>query len=462
MADITTIAKTAATLSGRGNIPMPNRTYTDGSLQTQYFQSETQAYTQEMGQYASNVYIADCQGLNTQDFFAWRKVRLRSIRAAQAQTGSTMPGDWQRVYIIDPANYTYLPQGAMLKYADNTWIVYKDKNISAVLGSAIVRRCNAVINLLDWYGNIVNVPISYAKMETLGNATHATENTITSKNYIACICQLNEYSEQFTENTRIILGKTAYAMRGLDDFTREFTDDPDSVHLLTFTIERTELQAYDSAEYGVADYWGFSWEITVDFNNSMVAGNSQRLNVISRRNGAAVSSSEEYPIGYIYTSSDENVLTVDENGVVTAVGEGEAEITVALAQNPSKARTVAIEVPASESNYVAFTTTLPNVMHEGTSIVIGAQYFSNGVATNWPVNFTFSGAEEGAYSGEKTTIDFATMSSDDTHSSDNTYAGMLTDATLYKLTVYRASPKPLKIEIESQGYTAEATIYLVT
>ena len=158
MADITTYAKTAGTLIGGMPRGKSNRTNRDGSLRTQFFQNETQAYTQEMGIYASNVYAADCQGLNPDDFYNWSRIKIRSIRAAQAQTGETMPDDWQRIYIIDPARYTYIPQGAMLKYADNTWVVYKGKNMEAILGAAIVRRCNAVINVLDWYGKIVSVP----------------------------------------------------------------------------------------------------------------------------------------------------------------------------------------------------------------------------------------------------------------------------------------------------------------
>lgn len=438
MADLQKIAKTAATMSGKWPFPGPNRTMSDNSFQENYFVNETQAYTQEIGFAASNVFIADCQGLNTEDFFEWRKIKIRSIRAAQAQTGETMQSDWQRVYIIDPANLTYLPQGAMMKYADNTWIVYKDRNIAAIFGSAVVRRCNAVINLLDYYGNIVHVPMSYAKMGTLGNATHATENTITSKNYIACICQLNEYSKQFTENTRIILGKTAYQMRGLDDFTREFTDDPDSVHLLTFTIERTELQAYDSAEYAVADYHGFSWRIEADWKNSMMVGETQSISAQSLRNGQIVESTEENHISYIYTSSDEKVLTVDKNGLVTAVGEGEAEITVALEQNPSKFVTVGIEVPAAEPEYVAFTTTMPKILHEMRSITVSATLFVNGTATEDAVEITFSGPEDSAYGVESI--------------GDNAY----------RLTAYRASPRPLVITAKSGNYSETAEIRLVT
>lgn len=461
MADITQMAHTAGTLSGANWFPTMNSVGKTDGLQTQYFADETRAYAQQVGHLASNVFKADCQGLNQDDFYAWRKVKLRSIRAAQAQTGETMPEDWQRIYIFDPANVNYLPQGAMLRYNDNTWIVYKGKNIAAIHGSAVVRRCNAVIHLLDYYGNVVTVPMSYAKMGTLGNATHATENTITSKNYMSCICQLNDLSWKFTENTRIILGNTAYQMRGLDNFTREYTDDPDSIHLLTFTIERTELQPYDSVEYQVADYGGFSWRLAVTWNNSMTIGAKQTIGVRSIRSGATVESTEENPITYLFASSDESVATVDENGIVTGIGEGTVEITVSLAQNPAITETVSLEIPAAESNYVTFTTTIPSSLTEGTSVILGAQYFSNGVPTNWPVTFTFSGAEKAAYSAEKTTGDFAALAGDDTLS-DSTMSGTLTDGSYYKLTAYRAAAKPLTIQIECQSYTAETTISLTT
>lgn len=432
------MAKTAGTLCGGLWAKASNRGTKDGSLQHQFFQSETAAYTQQMGAYASNVYSADCQGLIPDNFYDWKRVQIRSIRAAQAQTGETMPDDWQRIYIINPANYTYIPQGAMLKYADNTWIVYKGKNMEAILGAAIVRRCNAVINVLDWYGNIVTVPMSYAKMGTLGNAPHTTENTITSKNYMACICQLNEYSRQFHENTRIILGDTAYAMRGLDDFTREFTDDPDSVHLLTFTIERVEVQPFDSIALGVADYDGFSWNISIEWNNSMMQGMTQAIKPTSSRNNVAVEDSAEHPISYLFESSDETVLTVDESGVVTAVGEGEADITVSLAQNPGITKTVHIEVPAAESEYVAFTTTMPKRLHEYDSVVISAAYFENGEATLTELDFSFSGPEDGAYTVAQL--------------QENTYV----------VNTYRASQKPLTITAEYGGHSATAVVYIIT
>ena len=461
MADLTTYAKTAVALCGGMPRGKSNRFNKDGSLQTQFFQNETQAYTQEMGIYASNVYAADCQGLNPDDFYGWSRVKIRSIRAAQAQTGETMPDDWQRIYIIDPARYTYIPQGAMLKYADNTWVVYKGKNMEAILGAAIVRRCNAVINVLDWYGNIVTVPMSYSKMGTLGNAPHTTENTITSKNYIACICQLNEYSRQFHENTRIILGDTAYAMRGMDDFTREFTDDPDSVHLLTFTIERVEVQPFDNIELGVADYGGFSWEIHVDWNNSMRPGMTQALSVSSRRNNVPVADSTEHPIAYLYESTDESVLTVDENGVVTAVAEGEADVIVRLAQNAGIEQTIHIEVPAAENEYVAFTTTIPLTLHEGESIDIGAAFFQNGLATNHPITITFSNVEAGVVGFNRVYGSEGLALAAEVYSGE-AYSETVDADSRVRLNVYHASQRPLIITADYGAYSDTAQVWLIT
>ena len=461
MANITTYAKTAGTLIGGMPRGKSNRTNRDGSLRTQFFQNETQAYTQEMGIYASNVYAADCQGLNPDDFYSWSRIRIRSIRAAQAQTGETMPDDWQRIYIIDPARYTYIPQGAMLKYADNTWVVYKGKNMEAILGAAIVRRCNAVINVLDWYGNIVTVPMSYSKMGTLGNAPHTTENTITSKNYIACICQLNEHSRQFHENTRIILGDTAYAMRGMDDFTREFTDDPDSVHLLTFTIERVEVQPFDNIELGVADYNGFSWEIHVDWNNSMRPGMTQALAVTSRRNNVPVADSAEHPISYLYESTDPSVLTVDENGVVTSVAEGEADVIVRLAQNAGIEQIIHIEVPAAQNEYVAFTTTIPQTLHEGESIDIGAAFFQNGLATNHPITITFSNVEAGVVGFNKAYNSEGLSLSAEVYSGES-YSEVLEADSRMRLNVYHASQRPLIIKADYGAYSETVEVWLIT
>lgn len=396
MADLTRAAKNAAMLGGICYPKGAGVNYDEG-LQRQYFAQETREYAARHGEIASDVYEGTCQGLDRAHFYDFKPVLLRSYSAAKGATGETMPDDWQRVHLLKPKSANELPPGAYLTFANNTWIVYKGTNIGSVLADGIVRRCNAVIHTLDWYGNIVGVPMSYAKMGTLGNASHASENSIVAKNYISCVCQKNAVSADFRENTRFILGNTAYSMRGVNDFTREFTDEADSVHLMSFTIEMSEPMPQDSIERQCADYFSFRWEIGISGENTMKTGTTRPLSVKSARMGAVVESTEEKPISYLFSSSDESVATVDENGSVTAVGEGSAEITVTLEQNPSISATWGLSVEESPENSLSFTTSVPAALREYESAVLNAAVFENGEQTEDKVNWTFTGAAESCY-----------------------------------------------------------------
>lgn len=413
----------------------------DEGLKKQYFADQTRLYAQEIGPAASNVYDAMCQGVSEGgDWYDWRKVRIRVSPAATASTGETMPDDWMKLHIIKPVSIDTVPIGAYLTFAGNTWIVYKGKNMGSVIGDGIIRRCNSVINVLDWYGNIVPVPMSYAKMGTLGNASHATENSIVAKNYISCVCQLNEHSAAFAENTRIILGKTAYSLRGLNDFTREFTDDQKSVHLLTFTIERSAPLPQDSLEKQCADYGSFRWEIGISGARSMNAGGTQKLGVKSTRMGETVLSSEEHPISYLFSSSDESAATVDSDGNVRAVGPGSAVITVKLAQNPEISQTMEISVEEAQTGEsVGFTSTVPESLGEYETARISASRFLNGAETSGTVRFDFSGPQDICYNA----------------------AEIRENERL--LTCFAASNVPLTVRIsDGLGHSESAEIRLVT
>lgn len=439
MADLNKLARNSAMLNGTTPYMKTGASRYDEGLKRQYFADQTRLYAQEIGPAASNVYDAMCQGVSESgDWYDWRKVRIRVSPAATASTGETMPDDWMKLHIIKPVSIDTVPIGAYLTFAGNTWIVYKGKNMGSVIGDGIIRRCNSVINVLDWYGNIVPVPMSYAKMGTLGNASHATENSIVAKNYISCICQLNEYSAAFQENTRIILGKTAYSMRGLNDFTREFTDDQESVHLLTFTIERSAPLPQDSLEKQCADYDSFRWDIGITGARSMTAGGKQKLGVKSSRMGETVLTSEEHPISYLFSSSDANIVTVDSEGNVSAIVPGSAVITVTLQQNPEISQTMALSVTAAEiGESVGFTTTVPELLGEYETALIRAARFLDGAEQSGEVEFSFSGPPARCYGIENV------------------------EENAYRVTCYGASNVPLTVRVsDGNGHDASKEIRL--
>ena len=448
VADLNKLARNSVMVNGTTPYMKTGASRYDEGLKKQYFADQTRLYAQEIGPAASNVYDALCQGVSEDgDWYDWRKVRIRVSPAATASTGETMPDDWMKLHIIKPVSIDTVPIGAYLTFAGNTWIVYKGKNMGSVIGDGIIRRCNSVINVLDWYGNIVPVPMSYAKMGTLGNASHATENSIVAKNYISCICQLNEYSAAFAENTRIILGKTAYSMRGLNDFTREFTDDQDSVHLLTFTIERSAPLPQDSLEKQCADYNSFKWEILTSAPTKLVAGETYQIGVSSKRNGETVISSTEHKISYLYSSSNQIAATVDENGLITAKSTPfdrptSTTITVKLAENPEIQTSFVLAVNNRNMTGISIMTPVPEFLSEYESTTVKAAYYRQGSPVyGEEIELFVSGPPSQAYGVENV------------------------DENTWRITAYAASRVPLTLTFSTKNVlppaSESATIRLI-
>ena len=436
MPDLNTLARDAILLGVTGTARKSNSAKKRTGLQKQYFRDETLLYTEEVGAFASNVYETAAQGINLNDWYSYVPIKIRVDNAVQVSSGELMTDDWMRIYIIQPTGIDTIGQGAYMFFDSNWWMVYKPKGVLTVRGQALVRRCNTVINKLDYYGNVVSVPMAFTKLGTLGNAPNVTENMILSKNYMNCYCQLNSITKEFTENTRMIQGKAAYAIRGINDFTREYTEERDSVHIMAFTIERTEPLEQDSLELQVADYYSFSWVISLNANSHMALGTTQTVVPSSYRNECLVSSTEEHPISYTYKSSDENVLTISEIGLITPVAEGTAVVTVTLDQNTNVSQSIEISVASVGESKVIFTSTPVTVLDEYDSCIISASYLENGVETEDEVVFAFSGASERCYGA--------------------TAIGL----NKYEVRCYNASKTPLTVTIEARGSTDTMSIKL--
>lgn len=369
--------------------------------QTPYFAMPQNRIASLYGKYATNYYAGEMQGWDADDFYAWWPVKLRCMDVTRETTGSNLSDDIKAMVVCEPEGVNYVPLGAHVRFASNTWLVTNPSNIAAILSDTIIRRCNAVYKRLDYYGNVLTCPFNIPKVQPRGAQDDYTKNMILADHYFTCAMQLNEVSAVITENTRMILGDAAYSVRGLDNFTQEFTGDEDSTHILYFQLQREEkTEVYDDMDRKIADGLAFSWDINLAANVSMRTGETQTIVPSSIRNGQSVTSTAENPISYAWESSDTSVLQIDAEGEITAVGEGDATITCRLAQNPEIAETVTILVESAAGAYVAFSGAMPAAIAEQESAVISAAYYENGAATEQPVTFTLSGPPETAYSYE--------------------------------------------------------------
>ena len=171
------------------------------------------------------------------------------------------------------------------------------------------------------------------------------------------------------------------------------------MHLIEFTLRYDEPnEALDDLERCIADAKSFSWEISVDAPEQMRFGSTAQLLAASRRNGEIVLSTEKHPISYSFKSSDPNIVSVDENGILTAGNTaGSATVTVTLRQNPAISAQFSVAVTEPGTERVEFTSPLPSVLKAFEKAEISAAY-CNPSETAEPISWSFSGAADGSFS----------------------------------------------------------------
>ena len=388
-----------AMLTGNGLVAWGNNApgqYND--RQHQYFSAETRTFTQQMARYSSDYVQARVQGLDAQNPYSWQERTIRMADIVKPTAAIQRDFDDYKMILFADRDIEYIMQGAKIEAMGSTWIVYNPLNISGSDGAAVVRRCNAVWNFFDFYGNVISEPILVENTRANANDSDTQNSMSIAKGYFNVLCQYNDHTRQIDTNTRMILGTAAYRVTGYSDFDMEYTGDYGSVRMLQYSIRFEEANfAIDDMENHVAGGKAFSWGITVNAPDKLRVGATAQCTAESVRNGQNVVSSGENPISYYYTSSDKSVLTVNNDGLITAVAEGTATITATLTQNPAYSAAMELTVTETEDG-VAFTSTIPQTLGAFESANVTAAYFLDGEEQADPLTWYVGGADETAYS----------------------------------------------------------------
>lgn len=370
----------------------------NGDTQTQYFADASRAFARKNLRWSSNMVLAQVQGLDYNDFYAYKPLRIRTTMMIDPTTGKNLGSDWQKIMVENP-KIDFLPLGAKVIFNGNTWLVVNPMNIQSITGTSVIRRCNAVWNHLDYYGNILHEPFCYGQgAGDLATGNSVKEGMILIDAYQHSVMQLNPETEEIMHNRRMILGHQAYSVRGVQDFAQEFTEDMGSAHIQYFDLESAEPLAIDDMENRVADGLSFQWKISLPEDVQMKAGQEETFVPASYRNG---SSEAESGVEYLWSSSDENILLVGAEGHVKAVQEGNASIVCSLKKNPSIVAKMAVTVVSKETSIPAsleWVTPVPEQLAKYDECTIEAAYYADGVKTEESITYSFSGPDDAAYS----------------------------------------------------------------
>ena len=402
-----------AMLTAEGLVSWSNNTPMQyAGKQRQYFSPETRTFTNMVARYSADFVEAQVQGLDPENPFDWQTRSLRMADIVRPSAAILRRADNYKIVLFADRDIEYVMPGSKIVTMGSTWIVTNPFNISGSDGAAIVQRCNAVWNFLDWYGNVRSEPMVVTNYRADANDSDAQEANLITKGYFNVSMQYNDVTRQIDTNTRFILGTAAYRVTGYSDFMTEFTGDYDSVRLLEFTVRYEEPNlTIDDMERHVAGGKSFSWEIQISGDTDLDAtfpsgelypglelyphsADTAKLNAVSFRNGEAVYDTEEHPISYLWSSSDESVVTVDESGTVTAQGIGEAVVTAVLAQDPSYSAEIAVSVGGEGKTGVRFTVLPPDTLAAYEECEIRAAFYQNGKETDEELEWSFDGAPQ--------------------------------------------------------------------
>ena len=399
--------------------------------QFQYYNTEYVDYIFLNAQYSTDFIQADVQGLSAEDPEAWIRVYLRFSDLVKASAAGTngfddfkmillcglapqpeMDSAYQTEdgrYWVEPEHaYTvlraiqedvcYIKKGTKIIAMGSTWLVTNPMNMSDS-NKAVIQRCNATWRYLDYYGNVCSEPLCIYPQKMRANDPDSQRSTMITKGYFDGFAQYNKATRQLRNNTRMILGSSAYMLSGFTDWSQEFTDDDSSINLVYFSLRYDEPNdAKDDMVTRVADGKLFNWELEVFGKPLLLVGQSGMLSVTSKRNDEIVTGTTEQPISYIFSSADESIATVDEDGRVTAVSEGDVDITVALAQNPNIKQIYKFTVDGTMSaTQVRFETTIPYTLSMFETVTLVAGYYEDGAKTGEPVEWTLTNADKNSY-----------------------------------------------------------------
>lgn len=406
--------------------------------QKQYLADRNKRFVANRAYLATDYFEAQVQGL-TENFYDFITTGIRLANITSPSASSTKKtDDFKQVLMVD-RSIDYLPIGAKINTGGNTWLVINPSNLSTALTTSVVARCNATYNSYDYYGNIVTEPIVVEKYTMAGNDNEKPINIVLMDGYFNITCQLNENTQKLGINKRIILGTKPYHITGFTDFIQEFTGDRDNVHLITFTARIDEPNENDDLTNWIAD--GNAYKVSAELNGAttLLAGTQTTLTPSFLINGNKVDSNETYPLTWQYQSSNSQIASVNQNGVVTSIKEGNCTITATLTQNPLITASLELVVTEQLSEpYVAFEGFNVESILQYESATFTATYFENNLATNQPLSWTFSGAPKRDYN--------ATISS---------------DQKSVTIECISASAKPLVIKASCNGYSAKIKVQLV-
>ena len=265
-------------------------------------------------------------------------------------------------------------RGRYFKWEDNYWIVYETTTHELEsIATCNIRRCN---NWLKWVtdkGEVIKYPCVIEGDLTSANAQVA--KTITQANsHINVIVQGNKDTLSIIKNSRFIFNHMVYKFYAINNYMQvDYVDDDAPLLFMDFYLDM-EIDEDNIAENLANDLRN---EFHIECNIQQLTGQKDNTGVIIptvyRGNNQIVSN----PRMEFY-SSDDNVISVDNDGNYIMKENGSAIISVRILGN--ELSTIEIPVTVEDTSVIVYSIIVSPIitsLRQGLSITLSAKIVDN-------------------------------------------------------------------------------------
>lgn len=315
-----------------GMLPQPD---------VEYNQNQQAFYDQQWDNTSARIVVEEQVDIGSHEF---ESVEVWINKAIGNTTTFMKNGEDYRQLIFRDIQHQ-IHRGIYFKFEDNWWISDFTNPSQGLVADVNVRRCNNALRVVDpENGSIFSAPC-VVDYDATSPSVQVSSSIITPNNHLLVYVQANDDTIRlFKLNTRFLIGGRAFKLFAFQNALLQSVDDPVPT-ILYLDLYLDELHAEDNQELGLAYNGDFLYTIEIESANmSLVTGSTGKLFASVSLNGEGVEKS------VVWSSSDETVVTINQNGEYQVLGEAgqQAIINAALEGNASITDGIAIHVVAAE------------------------------------------------------------------------------------------------------------------
>lgn len=265
---------------------------------------------------------------------AWIKTTVGDITS-----GLRNSGDFIKIYFKDIKHMVL--RGLYYKFYNSWWICNDFSHFSGIAQDAGLRRCNNVLKIIDSEnGSVFSIPCA-VDYDMSSPTVQVSRYILTPNNHATVMVQGNvDTLRLFKTNTRYILGNRPFKLYGYQNaLNLNLTTDYDTLLYLDLYLD--EIHDGDDLVNGVAYNGDYNYEVKINSTDmTLSASSTGKLTVDVVLNGKEI----DKPVAW--KTSDCKVVTIEQNGNYTVVGEvgQSADITVMLSDNEAVTDNIKITV----------------------------------------------------------------------------------------------------------------------